>query len=149
MYKNILIPLDGSRRAEAILSSIETLARQHKSRVIFLCVKEPPTMLGRDEVIDVTTYRKMRKKRQNQATSYLTNLKEEYNAKGIEAEFQIAYGSVVKSILNTAETANCDLIALATRGLNGSLPVMRSSVAVGLMQKADCPLLLIRNNGTL
>ena len=29
MYKNILIPLDGSRRAEAILSSIETLARQH------------------------------------------------------------------------------------------------------------------------
>jgi len=148
MYKNILIPLDGSRRAEVILDPIEKLARQHQSRVTFLRVEAPPIMLGYDEVIDEKAYRKMRKKQKKRVNAYLTLLKEEFQKKGIEAEFKIVYGSVVESILNAAKNSNCDLIAMATRGLNGSLPVICSSIAVGLMQKADCPLLLVRNNDT-
>ena len=38
MYKTILVPLDGSRRAESILPHVEKLALEFKSKVIFLQV---------------------------------------------------------------------------------------------------------------
>ncbi len=42
MYKTLLVPLDGSPRAESILSHVENLAMQFKSKVFFLQVVEPP-----------------------------------------------------------------------------------------------------------
>ena len=41
MYKTILVPLDGSKQAEAILSHVEFLARQFDAKVIFFGVVEP------------------------------------------------------------------------------------------------------------
>jgi nucleotide-binding universal stress UspA family protein len=41
MYKKILVPLDGSKRAEAILPYVEELAQCAKAKVIFLQVIEP------------------------------------------------------------------------------------------------------------
>ena len=42
MYQTVLVPLDGSPRAESILPHVENLAIQFKSKVIFLQVVEPP-----------------------------------------------------------------------------------------------------------
>ena len=41
MYKTILVPLDGSKRAEAILSHVEQLAQRYTAKVIFLQVVQP------------------------------------------------------------------------------------------------------------
>ena len=41
MYHTILAPLDGSKRAEAILPHLEELALRHEAKVIFLQVIEP------------------------------------------------------------------------------------------------------------
>ncbi len=41
MHKTILVPLDGSRRAEAILRHIELSARCCQAKVIFMQVVEP------------------------------------------------------------------------------------------------------------
>ena len=41
MYKTILVPLDGSHRAESILPHVEKLALEFKSKVIFIQVVEP------------------------------------------------------------------------------------------------------------
>jgi len=38
MYKTILVPLDGSRRAEGIFPHVEKLALEFKSKVIFIQV---------------------------------------------------------------------------------------------------------------
>jgi hypothetical protein len=35
MYQTILVPLDGSKGAEALLPQVESLARQHNAKVIF------------------------------------------------------------------------------------------------------------------
>ena len=40
MYHTILVPLDGSKRAEAILPHLEQLARRYEAKVIFLQVIE-------------------------------------------------------------------------------------------------------------
>ena len=41
MYKTILVPLDGSRRAEAILPQVEEIAHCFEAKVLFLQVIEP------------------------------------------------------------------------------------------------------------
>ena len=41
MYKTILVPLDGSKRAETILPHVEQLARQNNARIVFLEILEP------------------------------------------------------------------------------------------------------------
>ena len=40
MYKKILVPLDGSKRAEAILPHVEELAYNFEAQIIFLHVIE-------------------------------------------------------------------------------------------------------------
>ena len=54
MINRILVPLDGSKRAEAILSHVESIAKSNNAKVFFLKVEEEPIMLERDEVIDFT-----------------------------------------------------------------------------------------------
>ena len=44
MYHKILVPLDGSKRAEKILPHVEELARRYKAKVIFLQVVENKTI---------------------------------------------------------------------------------------------------------
>ena len=47
MYNAILVPLDGSKRAEAILRHVEDLAGRYGATVIFVRVVEPvPLSVG-------------------------------------------------------------------------------------------------------
>ena len=57
----------------------------------------------------------------------------------------MAFGSVVKAILNTAAETGTDLIAMATHGLSGLARVSYGRVAAGVLQAADIPILLIRS----
>ena len=45
MYKTILVPLDGSKRAESILPHVERLAMHYHATLIFLQVVEPPPLI--------------------------------------------------------------------------------------------------------
>ena len=46
MYHTILVPLDGSRRAEAILDHVKDLARSSKAKTIFLAALEHKLRVG-------------------------------------------------------------------------------------------------------
>jgi nucleotide-binding universal stress UspA family protein len=147
MYHNILVPLDGSKRAEAVLGHIEGMAMRNQARVILLKVEDPPIMLGRDEVVDIPAYRKEREECRGQDESYLADLQKKFEKKGVEARCQIACGPVVSTILDTAESEKADLIAMSTHSISRFYQEAGNSVAAGLLQKADRPLLLIRENG--
>ena len=56
MYKKILVPLDGSKRAEAILPHVKNLALCFKAKVIFFIVIEPGHLLEHDEIIGMSIY---------------------------------------------------------------------------------------------
>jgi nucleotide-binding universal stress UspA family protein len=148
MYHNILVPLDGSKMAESILDHVEDLARQDQAQVILLQVEDTPVMLGRDEVIDTATYKKTLQKRQQRVKSYLANLMEKLQESGIDAHYKIGYGSVTKTIAETAAEEKADLVAMATDGFDGLSRSVFGSVAAGLVQKVHCPMLITRRKGT-
>ena len=149
MYQTILVPVDGSKRAEAILDHAENLAKSNGVRVVFIRVEEEPLMVGRDEVIDVARYHKEFKSRIERTQAYLDDLKTRFREKGIDAVTRLAYGPVTNAILNTAAEVNADIIAMATHGFGGLARVSYGSVAAGVLQAAEIPILLIRSGDDL
>ncbi|MCM2286494.1 MAG: universal stress protein [Desulfobacula sp.] len=145
MYQTILVPVDGSKRAEAILRHVENLLLCNDAKAVFLKVEEEPVLLERDETIDIEKYQKAYEKRIELSNTYLNTLKSKFREKGIHTDTRLAFGPVVKAILNVAGEIDADLIALATHGFSGLTRVSYGSVAAGVLQAADIPILLIRS----
>ncbi|WP_319525003.1 universal stress protein [uncultured Desulfosarcina sp.] len=146
MYKTILVPLDGSERAEAILPHVEPLALTLKSDVVLLYVDGTDNlMLGRDEVVDINDFLEKRRARIKEKRAYLQNIVDHWRPVGIDARICIGRGSVVAGILDMAEQEKADLVAMASHGQSGSKRTFYGSVAVGVLNRIDRPLLLIRS----
>jgi nucleotide-binding universal stress UspA family protein len=147
MYHKILVPLDGSKRADRILPHVEELARRYKAKVIFLQVieyKTVPTTEG--AFINLTEQEFDQAKKQ--AETYLKALQGEFREKNIESRIHVTYGPVVAMIINIAAEEGADLIALASHGRGGLSRVFYGSVAAGLLHRVDRPLLIIRSRET-
>jgi nucleotide-binding universal stress UspA family protein len=144
MYNYILVPLDGSKRAEAILPHVEGMARQSDAEVILLRVIESvPLCIGPEDTPVVVDHKALRRQT-DQALSYLGTLQEEYRGKDIEARVSVYYGSVVQAIIGAAECECADLIAMASHGRGGASQVFNGSVAAGVLHRLNRPLLLVR-----
>ena len=144
MYKKILVPLDGSGRAEAILGHVETLAAMQTEQVILLRVLEPPSAIIDPHESRLTMVMEEYKRREEEAKQYLQARAGELRAHDVEVKTQVGYGAVVKVILETAAVEDVGLIAMASHGRSGLGQVFYGSVALGVLHRADRPLLLVR-----
>ena len=144
MFSKILVPLDGSKRAETIIPYVEQLAQQNNATVILLQVLEPNAsiMTPYDMVpyIDVDAI----EQRKQEANSYLTTLAGELGAHGIQVKQFIEQGPIVRSILDVAEREGVKMIAMASHGRTGLARVFYGSVAAGVLHQADRPLFIVR-----
>jgi len=146
MYKVILVPLDGSERAEAILPHVDDLARCYRAKVVFLQVVEPePLLIGPDVVYPIVN-QEMMEGRTQAAEAYLAKRSAEFQERGIKVETRVAHGPVVEEIINRAERSKADLIAMASHGRTGLSRVFYGSVAAGVLNKVDRPLFLVRSS---
>jgi nucleotide-binding universal stress UspA family protein len=145
IYKTILVPLDGSRRAEAILGHVEELAQRYRARVILLRVVEPVPLVTVPETAYTQLHQQELERRARRAESYLVTIQGEFREKGIKAEVCVDYVSVVEAIIETAQREDADLIAMASQGRSGLSRVFYGSVAAGVLHRVDRPLLLVRS----
>jgi len=141
MYRKILVPLDGSKRAEAILPHAEELARRYNARIDLLQVIEyrfaaDPFAVYPDEGFE---------QQEKHARAYLNGIHNGLHAKKIESRIHVVDGPVVESIISMANREEVDLIALASHGRGSLARVYYGSVAAGILQRVDRPLLLIRS----
>jgi nucleotide-binding universal stress UspA family protein len=144
MYETILVPLDGSQRSELILSHVEALALEFGSKVILLRVIEPEqSLLSPQEAHPEVNIELLRAKR-SEIEGYLAGLRGEFREKGIKVQMMVELGPVVDTIIKIAEQEYVDLIAMASHGRTGLERVFYGSVAAGVLQRVDRPLLLVR-----
>ena len=147
MYKKILVPLDRSKRAEAILPHVEDLAQNYKAEVVFMKVVVPPFTAAptkksvEQQQLDLELQEK-------QAGEYLADLKQRFIDQGIWASTHLTHGPVVEGIISAAESEEVDLIAIASHGRGGLSRAFYGSVTAALLQRVDRPLLLIRSRKT-
>lgn len=144
MYKKILVPLDGSARAEAILRHVEELAQKEEAQVILMHVVDPAASLTGLEGVPFDVSGELIEQERAEAERYLEAKAGELRQRRLDVVTRIRYGEVVKSIVDTAESDNADLIAIASHGRTGLSRLFYGSVAAGVLQRADRPLLIIR-----
>jgi nucleotide-binding universal stress UspA family protein len=145
MYKKILVPLDGSRRAETILPHVEQIARWSNASLVFMRVLEPnPIIVDPYDPQPVYPVHEEMEKQAQEVDTYLAGVAGEMREKGIEVARKVVRGPIVESILNVAEDIDADLIAMASHGRSGLARVFYGSVAAGVLQRVNRPLLLIR-----
>jgi len=77
MYNTILVPLDGSERAEGILPYVETLAQRCSAKVVFMQVVESPPYEGPHVHLPGGVLDRHVK----QAESYLTDLQKRFRSR--------------------------------------------------------------------
>lgn len=144
MVKRILVPLDGSSRAEAILPHVQELATSYGAKVIFVRVIEPSAVIVQPHETHIKSYLDDINRCVEEVKAYLAARRGEFHEMGIEAEYRVMQGPVVESIICTAEAEDADLIAMASHGRGSMARMFYGSVAAGALHRADRPLLLIR-----
>jgi nucleotide-binding universal stress UspA family protein len=143
MYEKILVPLDGSARAEAIMPHVEELAQKFNSTVVLTRVVSPLPILA-DPQDTLESELSALRVREQEARQYLSGRVGELRGKGIDAASYVMYGGVVEAILRLAELEEITLIAIASHGRGGLGNMLVGSVAAGLMHRAPYPMLVIR-----
>jgi nucleotide-binding universal stress UspA family protein len=145
MYSTILVPLDGSKRAEAILPHVEEMARKMGSRIILLTSVEQQLVYTGDLEISAMVHKEDDMAQQTKtAKSYLHKVQTKLGKKGIQVSTTIMQGPPVEAILAAAAQENVDMIAIASHGRSGLGRVFYGSVAAGILHRVDRPLLVIR-----
>ena len=146
MYKKILGPLDGSKRAEAILPHVGELAHRFDAQIVLLKVVEPISVYstGGGYVPDLETIRQNHKRIIQGTESYLMGIKGEFREKSISTKSVVDEGPIVRMIIDVADREEVDLVAMASHGRTGLSHVFYGSVTAGVLHRIDRPLLLIR-----
>jgi nucleotide-binding universal stress UspA family protein len=144
MYKKILVPLDGSPLAEAVLPHAEALAKSEHAEIVILRVPATPTseFLSRDPMVA----NRIRKDMETESEEYVYNTvavleKEHIKATGITKD-----GPVADTILNVADETHADIIAMSTHGRTGVSRWLMGSVADKIVHHAHIPVMLIHPN---
>ncbi len=144
MYKKILVPLDGSLRAEAILPHAEGLAACTGATLILLHIVDAPLALVSPYDVMPSLSMEDLQEQKKQAEVYLQTLQHKLQAKGMQVRAFAEYGAVVTTIIEVAAREDVGLIAMASHGRTGLSRVFYGSVADGVLHQVDRPLLLVR-----
>ncbi len=146
MYKKILVPLDGSLRAEEILPHVESLALRLTSEILLLYVDAASDLiLERDEVADANAFLEAGRRRIRKHQLYLQAIADKWRSIDIATRVLLAVGDVVTCIVDTATREAVDLVAMTSHGQTGSERTFYGGVAASVLNRIDRPLLLIRS----
>jgi len=137
-FKNILVPLDGSKYSEKALQRASEISIGFDSKIILLYVVEkssPLNLLDRKEYLGIL--RKFGEKTLKNANNVL--LKKEINAKILLKE-----GNIVSEIEKVVKNENCNLIIVGNKGLGSVTRFLLGSVSNKLAQTSSCSLLIVK-----
>ena len=139
MFKNILVPLDGSKLSEASLAPTALLAQTLKSRVTLLHVIE------QDAPSEIHKERHLTKP--DEAEEYLKDAAGRAFAPDTKVETHVhtaPVANVIDSIREHISEFKPDLIVTCTHGHGGMRDVLYGSIAQQIISQGTTPLLIIK-----
>jgi nucleotide-binding universal stress UspA family protein len=136
MYHRILVTLDGTPTDRYIIDHLKELAQVMKSRVVLLHVADgwAARTFGPDAVSPEVTA--------DQA--YLTSVRLEFEAAGIDVETELAFGEPADEIVKWIRDNGCDLVAMSTHGHRFLADLFLGTTASRVQHKVSVPVLLLR-----
>ena len=149
MFQRILVPLDGSFRAEQALPVAAHIARASGSTVFLVQIVSPvvdysggmaPVPFVSEEVITA---------QMATATEYLKHLADSETLAGIPTSTDVSFAQPAQSLLDAIQSSRIDLIVLCSHGRTGLSRWVLGSVAHALVHQSSAPLFVLRRDEPL
>ena len=164
MFEKVLVPLDGSELAEAVLPYVEDLGKRCAAELVLLrvvamppdkttaAVYQPAVALpGSAEDLDVDQHPIYREQEmeslRGEAERSMAGAKNRLNEAGLEVRVEVLFGRTAERIAEYATKEEVDLIAMSTHGRSGFSRWVFGSVAQKVLRAVTVPILLIRPPG--
>lgn len=149
MYRNILIPSDGSPLAQAGVSHGLSLAKALGAKVTAVVVSEPffgAVLPGEIEPAFSIPTSEIAAASRAAAQKVLAAIHEEAAALGVACSEVHVFDRFppAEGILDTARNEACDLIVMASHGRRGIRRALLGSQALEVVTRADVPVLVVR-----
>jgi len=142
MFEKILVPLDGSPLAQAVLPYVMLVAKGFHSRVILFHVAE--TALDHQAPEQETYAHETMERIRPLAENYLAGVADELREEGIDVETEVVKGRAVQQIAEYAEQENVGLIAMSAHGRSGLARLVMGSQIDKILRACEQPVLLVR-----
>lgn len=147
-YRRILVPLDGSVRAESVLPAAVAIARLYGSEILLLHVVPPAelTEVGPLECEALDLRDRLLRRNQRVARAYLDRIAARFRP-AFRVRTLMTSGDARDCIREVASQEKADLILLSAQG-HGSRPDGAfGKVAAHLAASAEAPMLIVREGG--
>lgn len=144
MYKKILVPLDGSPLAEAVLPHAEALAKSENAEIILLRVAVTPAryLFAHNPAEGNNVIHMIEK----EAADYMKEEVAKLQNEGVKVTGITRDGAPADEILEAAEETHADVIAMSTHGRTGVKRLLMGSIAEQVVHDSHIPVILIHPN---
>jgi len=142
LFKNILIPTDGSEYTRAAISKGLELAKLMEAEVTALYVVDQTSFINFPMDSTVVSVYSLLEKEGKDAVEYV---KSEGEKMGVKVVTSIVEGAPARKIVDASSTH--DLVVMGTLGRAGFSKLLLGSVAERVIRFAKCPVLVVKPEG--
>ena len=137
----ILLPMDFSASSDAALESAADLADHFRAELTLLhIIPTTPDFNGSDFFPETSVLQEAREDIESRLTKCTNTLR----SRGIKASSSIEAGNdLAGSIMSVIEQSHIDMVVISTHGMSGWRPMAFGSTAEKIIQRVQCPLLLL------
>jgi nucleotide-binding universal stress UspA family protein len=144
-YRRILVPLDGSQRAECVLPVATVLAEASRGTMLLTHVVHEPEMPRQTKPTqeDLGLARQLVERNTVEAEAYLGRLQKRLS---VDTQARLLTGGDVATTLqDAAESEEADLVVLSAHGYSGAPRRTYGSIAASFIAYGTTPLLIIQD----
>ena len=143
LFKNILVPWDGSKYSNHAFKIALNIAKKYDSKInLVSCLSHADTGAG---YLDSSINKDIFKTAKDVMISKMSDLKNDAKKTGISISIDaFVTDSTVKQLVTYAKTMKIDLVVMGSHGLTGWKKLLLGSVASGVSQQVHCPVLIVR-----
>jgi len=147
MFKNILVPTDGSELSQDTARRAISFAKEAGARITAFYAKPeyPVSYFGEGALIDPTTPEKFADLAEQQAQQVLDFVVELGRAAGVQVDRMALTSDLpYQAIIDAANEAGCDLIFMASHGRRGFSALLLGSETNKVLTHSKIPVLVYR-----
>ncbi|MDS4014519.1 MAG: universal stress protein [Candidatus Accumulibacter sp.] len=147
MFKNILVPTDGSELSQDTARRAISFAKEAGARITAFYAKPeyPVSYFGEGALIDPTTPEKFAELAEQQAQQVLDFVVELGRAAGVQVDRMALTSDLpYQAIIDAANEAGCDLIFMASHGRRGFSALLLGSETNKVLTHSKIPVLVYR-----
>ena len=148
MFTRILVPLDGSERAERAVPVAARIARVANGTMILMQVTQLPSNFYTQGKYPSQIYPDgLIEEGKALAANYLDNVRRKPELIDLKTETRVEFGDAAQSILAAVEPLGVDLIVMCSHGYTGFKRWALGSVARKIIPHCSVPVLVLRDGG--